>query len=423
MIIDSIVDFGIFGVWWKDKGILKMQNNDKCCRGCSGKKLFKILDLGLMPSAGGFLRSPADFEAEKTYPLPIYVCQDCALVQILNPIDPNILFKDYAFSSSTVGPLIKHFENYAGWMHERYAPNSVLEFGCNDGVLLKPLGSLGIKAVGIDISENITKMARDNGLDVETGFFNIDSSLSLNKKYGKFDVVTGSNAFAHNEDPGQILDASSMALKDDGLLMLECMYAGDLLEQLQWDTLYHEHLTFYSLGTLETLLSRYGFFIFDAVRVPMHGGSLRIVASKNSRAKTADYEHIAKYEIDTKINESATWNDFGAGIARKIKIVGDALYELSKGKKIWAYGAAGKATMWLNACNMNYLGAIVDESPLRAGRFMPGTHTPIVFPRELRENPPDYIFITAWNYANVIKEKESWFDGVWVTPLPDMKFF
>lgn len=155
----------------------------------------------------------------------------------------------------------------------------------------------------------------------------------------------------------------------------------------------------------------------------MHGGSLRIVASKGPRAKTVDYEYIAKYEIDTKINESATWNNFGAGIARKIKIVGDALFELSKTKKIWAYGAAGKATMWLNACNMNYLGAIVDESPLRAGRFMPGTHTPIVFPKEMRENPPDYIFITAWNYADVIKEKESWFDGVWITPLPDMKFF
>ncbi len=398
-------------------------NGSLCCRGCAGKNLLKFLDLGSMPSAGGFLKSTAEFKDENTYPLPIYVCEDCALVQILNPIDPNILFKDYAFSSSTVGPLIKHFENYAAWINQRYTPKSVLEFGCNDGILLKPLEALGVKAVGIDISENITQMARDGGLSVETGFFNNQTSAALIEKYGKFDLVTGSNAFAHNEDPRKILIASNMALKDDGLFMLECMYAVDLIEQLQWDTLYHEHLTFYSLGTLETLLKRFGFFIFDAIRVPMHGGSLRIVASKNPRTKTADYQRIADYERDAKINDSATWNNFGEKIARKIKIVGDTLFELSKTKKIWAYGAAGKATMWLNACNMNYLGAIVDESPLRAGRFMPGTHTPIVFPKEMRENPPDYIFITAWNYADVIKAKESWFEGVWITPLPDMKFF
>ncbi len=399
-----------------------MKNNQHC-RGCLGKNLNKFLDLGLMPSAGGFLKSSLDFETEQTYPLPIFVCQECSLVQILNPIDPNTLFKDYAFASSTVGPLIKHFENYASWIHQKYAPKSVLEFGCNDGILLKPLSLLRINAVGIDISENITQMAKQGGLNVETGFFNIDSSLRLVKKYGKFDIVTGSNAFAHNEDPGNILEASSMLLNDDGLLMLECMYAGDLIEQLQWDTLYHEHLTFYSLGTLQTLLNRYGYYIFDALRLPMHGGSLRVVATRDQRPKTVEYEQIANYEINAKINESATWNEFGAGIARKIKIVSDTLYELSKTKKIWAYGAAGKATMWLNACNMDYLGAIVDESPLRAGKYMPGTHTPIVFPKEMRENPPDYIFITAWNYAELIKKKESWFEGIWITPLPHMKLF
>lgn len=401
---------------------VKMDNLGNFCRGCLGNKLFKILDLGSMPSAGGFLRSTSEFESEKTYPLQIYVCQECSLVQILNPIDPNILFKDYAFSSSTIGPLIVHFENYAEWMNRKYSPKSVLEFGCNDGVLLKPLEKLGIKAIGIDISENITQLARNNGLCVETGFFNVQSSFELVKKYGKFDLITGSNAFAHNNNPGEILEASSEALNDHGYLMLECMYAGDLLEQLQWDTLYHEHLTFYSLGTLQTLLNRYGFYIFDAIRVPMHGGSLRVVASKSPKLKTEEYDELIKYEKYNKINEPPTWSDFGFGIAKKIKIVGDVLFDLSKTKKIWAYGAAGKATMWLNACNMNYLGAIIDESPLRAGRYMPGTHTPILLPKALRENPPDYVFITAWNYAEIIKSKESWFDGIWITPLSEMKF-
>ena len=393
------------------------------CRACSGKNLIEFLDLGEMPSAGGFLRSSEDFSVERLYPLPIYVCNDCSLVQITNPIDPNILFKDYAFSSSTVNPLVSHFENYANWIHDNFSPVSVLEFGCNDGVLLKPLEKLGIKSVGIDISENITQLARDQGLMVDTGFFDPDSAALLVSKFGSFDVVTGSNAFAHNESPGAILEAAGICLADDGVLILEFMYAGDLIEKLQWDTLYHEHLTFYSLGTVEVLLNRFGFTVFDAVRLPMHGGSLRIVASKAKRPLTTNYLEVQKYEETSALNAPSTWLLFGSGIARTIQIVGDVLAELSKTKKIWAYGAAGKATMWLNACNMKYLEAIVDESPLRAGRFMPGTHTPIVFPEKLKESPPDFIFVTAWNYADVIKRKESWYTGIWITPLPEMKFF
>ena len=393
------------------------------CRGCESKNLSVILNLGNMPSAGGFLKSLEDISDEKTYPLPIYSCNECSLVQIINPIDPSVLFKDYAFASSTVSPLIKHFEDYADWLNTNFHPKSVMEFGCNDGILLKPLQDLGILSVGVDISENITAMARENGLKVETGFFNEILSQDLKAKYGPFDLVTGSNAFAHNEHPGQILDAAKACLSADGVLVLEVMYAGDLIEKLQWDTLYHEHLTFYSLGTLEVLLARYGFTVFDAVKIPMHGGSLRVAASLSQKRHTESYQQVKEYETLVKLNAFETWSKFGGEIAKKIAIVGDTLNALSKTKTIWAYGAAGKATMWLNACNMHYLGAIVDESPLRAGRYMPGTHTPIVYPDALRENPPDYIFITAWNYAEVIKSKESWFEGAWVIPLPDMRLF
>jgi methylation protein EvaC len=393
------------------------------CRACKSKKLYEILNLGNMPSAGGFLKSLKDTYVENKYPLPIFTCKDCGLVQIINPIDPSILFKDYAFSSSTVSPLIKHFKDYAKWLNNNFRPKSVMEFGCNDGILLKPLQELGIFSVGVDISENITAIAKKNGLKVETGFFNKNLSHDLKVKYGHFDLVTGSNAFAHNENPGEILDAAKACLSENGVLVLEIMYAGDLIDKLQWDTLYHEHLTFYSLGTLEILLSRYGFNVFDAIKIPMHGGSLRVAASLNKRHHTQSYLQVRDYESSIKLNTFETWSKFGRQIAKKIFIVGNALQAISKTKTIWAYGAAGKATMWLNACNMNYLGAIVDESPLRAGRYMPGTHTPIVYPTKLKESPPDYIFITAWNYADVIKAKESWFEGTWITPLPDMKFF
>lgn len=393
------------------------------CRACRSEDLKEFLNLGEMPLAGGFLRSADEVQNEQKFPLPVHVCDSCGLVQIVKPVDPNLLFRDYAFASSTVGPLVKHFADYAQWIKDRYQPKLVVEFGCNDGILLAPLEQLGIKAVGVDISENITDLARDKGLKVVTGYFNPETADSIAAQYGRCDVLTGSNAFAHNARPELILEGAARCLNDDGVIVLEVMYAGDLREKLQWDTLYHEHLTFYSLGTIEGLLQRHGFRAFDAVRLPMHGGSLRVSASRSSRPATADYEAVKAFETETKLNAPQTWIAFGQHIGRKIAIVGDTLGELAKSKRIWAYGAAGKATLWLNACNMHFLEAIVDESPLRAGRMMPGTHTPIVFPAKFKENPPDYVFVTAWNYADVISAKESWFSGTWVTPLPDMRLF
>jgi SAM-dependent methyltransferase len=394
------------------------------CRACESKNLKEILDLGEMALAGGFLEDEKAVQAEQKFPLPVHVCLDCSLVQILEVIDPAILFRDYSFSSSTIPPLVKHFEGYAKWLVERLSPRLVFEFGCNDGILLAPLNKLGIGAKGVDISENITEMARAKGLDVVTGYFDDEMARSLVEKFGAADVVTGSNAFAHNDHPERILSAARLALKDSGHLCLEVMYAGDLLELLQWDTLYHEHLTFYSLNTLDVLMKRHGFHLVHAERIPMHGGSLRVIASASpGGTRSAELEELFRSEEKTRLADPQTWIDFGAHIGRKIDVVRDTLGRLAQNSRIWGYGAAGKATMWVNACEMTYLEAMVDASPLRAGKMMPGTHTPIVFPAELRKNPPDYIFITAWNYADVIRQNESWFSGIWVTPLPDLRMF
>lgn len=394
------------------------------CRGCESSNVEIFLDLGEMPLAGGFLSVADAIADEKLYPLPIHVCQECGLVQILDPVDPEILFQDYSFSSSTIGPLVQHFENYAKWLHDKLAPNLVVEFGCNDGILLKPLAQLGVKACGVDVSENITEMARDNGLDVLTGYFDETVAESIKQRSGQADVVTGSNAFAHNDKPEIILRAAKNVLKPDGHLCLEVMYAGDLLEMIQWDTLYHEHLTFYCLTTLAVLLERYGFNMVDAERIPMHGGSLRIIATQNStQVANPSVAKILAYEREKSLADPATWVAFGQNIGRKIDVVRETLGKLSQNSRIWGYGAAGKATLWVNACKMDYLEAMADASPLRAGKLMPGTHTPIVFPEELKDNPPDYIFITAWNYADLIRSKEEWFKGIWVTPLPELRFF
>jgi novobiocin biosynthesis protein NovU/D-mycarose 3-C-methyltransferase len=396
----------------------------KVCRGCESDKLEIFLDLGDMALAGGFLPSADAVRNEKTYPLSAHVCRTCGLVQILEVIDPEVLFQDYSFASSTIGPLVQHFESYAKWLQEKLHPRLVVEFGCNDGILIAPLDKIGIKACGVDVSQNITELARAKGMDVVTGYFDERAAEAIEGRLGKADVVTGSNAFPHNDKPEIILNAARRILKPDGHLCLEVMYAGDLLEQFQWDTLYHEHLTFYCLTTLEVLLKRFGFHTVDVERLPMHGGSLRVVAAKNptEQAKPS-VSAILEYEKSNALADLATWMAFGRKTDRKTRVVRETVGRLSQTSRIWGYGAAGKATLWVNACKMDYLEAMVDASPLRAGKLMPGTHTPIVFPSELKKNPPDYIFVTAWNYADLIRSKESWYEGIWLTPLPELRFF
>jgi novobiocin biosynthesis protein NovU/D-mycarose 3-C-methyltransferase len=377
-----------------------------------------------MPLAGGFLSAVGPGVSDPLFPLSVHICGRCSLVQILNAIDPDVLFQNYSFSSSTIGPLVEHFASYADRLVERFHPKVVVEFGCNDGVLLAPLKQAGVRAIGVDISENIGDLARGKGLEVLTGPFDDQMADRILRTAGPADIVTGSNAFAHNDRPDIILSAARKLLRADGHLCLEVMYAGDLIEQWQWDTLYHEHLTFYGLGSLSRLLELHGFCLVDAERIPMHGGSLRVCAAlSQSQPIAPGAQHILEDEEKLGLNRVATWVGFGAQVGRKIGIVRDVLEAISTRHTIWGYGAAGKATMWVNACGMQYLGGIVDASPLRAGKFMPGTHTPIVFPDEFRRANPDYVFVTAWNYADLIKSKEQWYTGTWVTPLPDLRLF
>ena len=393
------------------------------CRACNGSDLQRVLDLGQLPLAGGFLVDQNAFATEKFYTLAIHSCKTCGLVQMLNSVEPDILFQNYSFSSSTVKPLVEHFTAYATWIVKNFKPKTVVEFGCNDGVLLLPLEKLGIKAIGVDISSNITALARNKGLDVITGHFDLEVARNIYERVGKVDVVTGSNTFAHNDQPEKILEAANLLLSDDGYLCLEFMYAGDLLEQLQWDTLYHEHLTFYTLSALQILLKKYDFYVVAVERLPMHGGSLRVCAGRKQKTVFPSVDALLQYEKEKELTKLTTWLEFAQNSLHRIAIVHDVFGALQQHYNIWAYGAAGKATMWVNACQMHYLGGVVEESPLRAGKFMPGTHTPVVFPEQFKKTIPDYVLITAWNYAKLIRSKEHWFKGTWAVPLPDLRFF
>lgn len=393
------------------------------CRACHGEEFALVLDLGPMPLAGGFLDSLAAAADEHRYPLAVHVCTGCALVQILEPVDPAVLFQDYSFSTGTVPGLVRHFDSYAAWLVDRFRPGRVVEFGCNDGTLLAALSRRGVAAVGVDLSKNITDMARQQGHTVVTAAFTPEVAASIRAEHGPADVVTGSNVFAHNEDPTVILEAARAVLRPEGSLCLEVMYAGDLFEQTQWDTLYHEHLTFYALRPLMLLLERNGFTVTHAERIPLHGGSLRIAASMAPTGVAPSVGRLLGEEEAMGIHVADGWATFAASSRRSIDVVASVMGALSRSAEIWGYGAAGKATMWVNACEMHWLQAVVDASPLRAGRFMPGTHTPIVSPEEFRRDcRAGFVLVTAWNYLDTIRRNEAWYRGTWVTPLPTLSF-
>jgi SAM-dependent methyltransferase len=385
------------------------------CRTCGNTGLDPILHLPQIPLVGDFLDTPQTHVDR--FDIDLFFCDQCYLLQIAESIDSTRLFRDYAFSSSTVPGLVKHFEDYASWIKWKLNVKSILEVGSNDGVLLEPLMKFGYEVFGLDISENISQLAVNKGLNARVGKFSTSQIENLLGWCGRVDAITASNTFPHNSDPHDFLEAVIAILKPKGTLLLEVMYAGALFEQTQWDTVYHEHLNFHSLHSLSALLTLHGLTINHAEVIPMHAGSLRIVASSSS-FQDSSVEEILKNEQLQDLTSIKTWQLFAQRAYKSIEICRESLELLSKTKSIWAYGASGRASMWLNACNLDFIGSIVDASPLRYGRYIPGTNTPIVPPTDpgfLRANT---IFVTAWNYLEPIMKQHSNYMGEWVVPLP-----
>lgn len=392
------------------------------CRVCASPDVVEIFAIPPIPLVGEFTSKP-NIQAD-LFPITVLHCDSCKVLQIKESINSERLFQEYSFSSSTVAGLVRHFTDYATWIWERYKPAKVLEVGCNDGVLLSPLARHGVEVFGLDISENITQLAKSKGLNAQALEFGEKNLAKILAWAGKVDFVTASNTFPHNEDPNGFLEAVTKVLTLDGRLALEVMYAGSLQDSLQWDTIYHEHLHFHSLTSLQNLLNRHGFYLEYAEIVPMHAGSLRIIASKRAPNTTPEIDLILKQELDSGLNSRENWNEFATKCWNSIEVTKSMLNERQKFGEIWAYGAAGRATMWIKVAKLDFIKKVIDSSPLRAGHFMPGSNIPIVFPDELqRDQSVKTIFVTAWNYAEGIAAQHPEFEGVWTVPLPEYSEF
>lgn len=385
-----------------------MITHRKKCRGCFSKKVVVFLDLGKVPLAGGFI-SNEGIKKERKFSLKVYFCKECGLVQILDVVDPSVLFKNYFYVSSVIKSLSEHFEEYAKFLNKKYlkAPNSkLLEFGCNDGVLLQYLKKT--KSYGIDPSNNVSKIAKKKGLNVWTGFFDQKSAKKILNKIGKVDVVTGSNVFAHVDDIHEIIKASKIILKSEGVFIIEVHYLKDLLDKFQYDTIYHEHLCYYSVTALKKIFSIEDMKIIDVIHLKMHGGGLRvIVANKNSNLKKK--KSVVRFLEDERDIDLDRLRGFSEYCKKHKKQLVSLLSKIKKrNKSIVGYGAPGRGTILLNYCDIgnNFLDYVVDVSPLRAGKLMPGVHVPIYSPEKARKIPPDYFLVLAWNYEEYILKNE-----------------
>ena len=399
------------------------------CRICSSNNLQLILDLGEQPPSNAFIKKEDLEKHEDKFPLRLYLCKECYLLQLLDIVDKEILFKEYLYVTSASKPSVNHFKKYAHNVYEEFLKQSknplVIEIGSNDGTLLKEFKKLGATVLGIEPAKNIAKIANDAGITTENTFLNYDivKKKSLEKKAS---IIVGNNVFGHIDDLKEFMKCVKILSKEKGVFIFEVPYLVNLIQKLEFDTVYHEHLSYFSLIPLIRLMDEFNLEIFDVKKQKVHGGTIRVfVSEKNNFKKTTNFEKMIKFEEEFGINEIQTYQKFSKNVKElKNKLQNKLLKFKKEGKIIFGYGASAKGNVLLNYCNIGteILDYIVDTTPLKQGLYSPGMHIPVKSDKQNIENPSQYVaLLLAWNYEEAIINKEQEFlkkGGKFLVPIP-----
>ncbi len=403
------------------------------CRFCDEKLESTLVDLGMSPLCESYLETCQLNTMEPFYPLHVYVCHSCLLVQLEEYVDPEHIFTEYAYFSSFSEAWLKHAEHYVAMMINRFALGSdsrIVELASNDGYLLQYFVQAGIPVIGIEPAKNIAKVALDKGVDTLTEFFGKRLGASLAAEGKKADLVLGNNVLAQVPDINDFVGGMKLLLKETGVITMEFPHLVCLMQENQFDTIYHEHFSYFSLITVEKIFAAHGLTIFDVEKLSTHGGSLRIFAKHDNNSAYPVSSSVTNLKAE---EESFGLVDFSAYLTfaeqvreTKRKILEFLIDEKRKGKIIVGYGAPGKGNTLLNYCGIrtDFIDYTVDRNPYKQGKFLPGTHIPIYSPDKIKETRPDYLFILPWNFKDEIMQQMSYireWGGRFVVPIPEVR--
>jgi SAM-dependent methyltransferase len=375
------------------------------CRVCDGTDLEPAVDLGEQPWCNHFLRAD-ELGREPVYPLRVVYCHDCTTAQLDFTVKKEIMFGDHTYLSGMTRSLSEHFRQVAVEIDERFCAHrprkSVLDIGSNDGTQLAHFQKLGFDVLGVESSTTTARLAAAAGVPTLNAFFNQETARQIDRR---FDIVHAAGVFFHLEELHSVTDGVRASLADDGVFVVQFLSMRRILENLAFDQIYHEHLLYYNLRTIETLLNRHGLELFDARRSPIHGGSMIAFASHRGRRPPGERLHALRAEEnESGCNEFASYRAFAADIER-LKQNNLALLDDAKrlGKTIFGFGAPVKGNTLLNyfGVGTDYLDCLVEKNELRRGLFSPGRHIPVVIERELPA-PPDLYYVLAWNFRDEI---------------------
>jgi 2-polyprenyl-3-methyl-5-hydroxy-6-metoxy-1,4-benzoquinol methylase len=405
------------------------------CRFCGTPLRHTFVDLGMSPLCESFLSAGQLNRMEPFYPLHVFVCANCFLVQLQEYVSVESIFTEYAYFSSYSESWLTHAKAYTDQMIERFALDSksqVVEVASNDGYLLQYFVASGVPALGIEPAVNVAAAATKRGVPTLVRFFHRESAAELAAEGKQADLLVGNNVLAQVPDVNSFVDGLKILLKPNGVITMEFPHLVRLIEEIQFDTIYHEHFSYFSLLSVEKIFLAAGLKLFDVEKLPTHGGSLRVYAChEDDRSRTVGARVLAlrAEEEAAGVSSLESYSSF----AERVKDTKSALLEFligarRAGKRVAGYGAPGKGNTLLNYCGIrsDLLGYTVDRNPYKHGKYLPGSHIPIFTPERIRETRPDYVLILPWNLKDEIMQQLAYireWGGQFVVPIPTVRVY
>lgn len=405
------------------------------CRFCRAPLAHSFADLGMSPLANAYVKPERARAMEPFYPLHAYVCGTCLLVQLEEFESPQQIFGDYSYFSSYSASWLEHAERYTATMIERFGIDGnwqVVEVASNDGYLLQYFKRQGVPVLGVEPAANVAKVAVDAGIPTVVRFFGTRTAGELAAAGQKADLLIGNNVLAHVPDLNDFVNGLKLALKEHGIITMEFPHLLRLIRENQFDTIYHEHFSYFSFLTVEKVFAAHGLTLFDVDELPTHGGSLRIYgrhSDDGSRPVADRVDALRRKEMQAGLTDMNVYARFAEQVKdTKRKLLTFLIEAKRAGKRVVGYGAAAKGNTLLNYCGVrsDFLDYVVDLSPHKQGHFLPGTRLPILAPEQIRATRPDYVLILPWNLKQEIQQQMGYvreWGGKFVVPIPEVQVF